>query len=427
VAILFCLGFAGFAPYILREYLNVPYGSAILLLFLFSLTSLVLLLFIDKKNIGWLVKTIRRYKPRRLKLGSLAVTLFFASLFIRGLLLPVNGWDAYTLYDFRGKAFADGVSQSEFLEIGKYDTYNTALYYFSYPPMTSVLHALIYTSGINRPMVIYALFYIALASLIIVFLSDLRIGGRFKAGFFVISALAPLIFEQTSVAYTNLPFIAFQLGALFLILDYASSKNAYKLILSSIFLAFSAWTRLLEPLYLVILACAIYLIFKNNRINIKQKLFQAFLYLFISLAPRFIWLGYLKSVAGNTAGFTISFSGIIPRLLNTLYLANIVDIFFFIYIALFPLRLYIMLFLIVAASFLFRRKLLSRRTVILVYYCFGVFAIMLGGTLYFSVVYKWWNTIPGSFMRSSLVLIPVIVLSAASFFEDWSKRSSGKK
>jgi len=49
-------------------------------------------------------------------------------------------------------------------------------------------------------------------------------------------------------------------------------------------------------------------------------------------------------------------------------------------------------------------------------------ALMIGGTLYFSKTFSWWNQIPDSFLRSNLIMIPLTGILSGYFLEDLKTR-----
>lgn len=407
---LILFGLAGLVPFILREYFGVEYRLSGYEVLIISFAFLAIGEFFQRKYIiraGW--KTLIQGMERP-SLPMLLFSLLSLVIILRGFFLPIRGWDAISLYDSRAKMFLEGLKLSELKELSSYDDFNY-YYYFSYPPMTSVIHTVFYSLGISRVMVVYAIFFCSFLAYLFILLRKSKLHNYLKVGLFLSILLNPLLLGQTNIAYTNLPLIAFQIGALYYLLRYSEERSSTFLFISSVLLAFGNWTRSLEPIFIGFILAALYLIILEKGKTITEKLFLGIGYSFIPLVTRTIWFNYLQAAVGSIGETTPGVGTIITRVLDSLYAANLIEVAFFIFIALFPIALYIFLILIG----LIYRKLsgsrgLSKREAVLMIIVSTMALLMVGGTLYFSTTFSWWSKIPESFLRSNLLLIPISVL-----------------
>lgn len=409
--ILLSFGLFGIVAFLLREYLNVGYSfSSPLAVIVFVL---LLLLFLRKWN-------HRKKGKFKSSWPEIIFTLFLVFLIIRGIFLPVLGWDSYALYDFRGRLYSMGYSQVDLLEVGKYDEVSET-YYFAYPPMTSVLHGFFYSLGIN-PMVIYSFFYSSFAIYVYLLISSLRLKKLFKYLLFFIATLNPLILDQMNVAYTNLPAVAFMVGSVYFLLKFSDSNNPLFLYISALFLAFLSWTRFLEPLYLAVILAAAYVIILRKQWSLSSKTLSILVFIALSIFSRWLWISYLKTNIGNTEGYGIDFFVLASRLLESIHLANIFEVILFIYISLKQIWWYLVLFALDLAfiPFLNRRVSLESRALMIV--IIAILSVVFFGTLYYSIAFDWWNKIPGSLLRSSLILMPLISLFNAFLLSDLKQK-----
>jgi hypothetical protein len=412
---LMILGAAGFFAFILREYFNVGYD--------FSTKSFLILL-----SLGFIFTAIFIKRSREKKGNEIydwLILLASTILFIRGLVLPINGWDAYALYDFRGQVYSQGYSQADLVEIGKYDETNR-IYLFAYPPMTSVLHAIFYEMGIN-PMLSYAVFYIGFLVFMYLLFARFKIPKAIKLILFLIAAAHPLILEQTSIAYTNLPALSFQIASLYFLIKYAQERKAVSLIIAATFLAFGSWTRFLEPFPYIFIAAAVYVLALDPKLTIKKKLIFSATFFLIVLLPRFVWMNYLQSVLGSTENFSTNLITAFGTLPQAFFLANTINVVFFVYTSLAPILWYIGLWAIGIVFGVFSKERISLSTIIVGFIAFGILSIMIVATFYSSSIFYWWDKIGGSFLRSNLIFIPLSSLFSASLLNDISGKKSKQR
>ena len=401
VSALLLLGISGLVPFICREFLNISYvySSFEILTVVSVVASFVAILSGSRRNkLNW------HYKIER---TDLLIILFASLILIRGYLLPMRGWDAYSLYDSRALMFLSGTKLSQMVAFSKYDEFNQ-LYYFSYPPMTSVLHTVMYANSNTHVMLIYAIFYAVFMIFVYLFLRTMKLNKVIKFLLFVISALNPLIFQHTKLAYTNLPNLSFQFVSLYYLVKFANSRKNSHLVISALLLAFSNWTRSLEPFFISFFVAfvLIVLIQKNTIIN---KIFQGVKYLFLSMTTWIIWHFYIMSTIGNLGATSPSILEILSKVYDSFLLSNLLDVAFFIYNAYFPIILYVLMAIFIFMIFLFRKKKTVKiEEKIIMTVILTIEALVFGGTLYFSTTFPWWNQIPDSLLRSNLILIPLI-------------------
>src|SRR3989304_4701259 len=403
------LGLSGFIPFILRDYVGIGYRFSGYEILLIAFLLLTIEIFLKRKY-----KFIRGKAPlkgfNKPKLPTILFTILSAVILLRGFLLPIRGWDAISLYDSRARIFLSGLKLSELKDLSTYDDFNY-YYYFSYPPMTSVIHTVFYSLGISRVMVVYALFFCSFLAYLYLLLRKSRIHNFLKVGLFFSVLLNSLLLGQINIAYTNLPLIAFQVGALYYLLRYSEEKSLTHLVISSVLLAFGNWTRSLEPIFVGFIFAAFYLIISEKGKSLARKLFLGIGYLLIPFVTRTIWFNYLHTSVGSIGETTPGLGTILTRILDSLYIANLIEVVFFIFIALFPIMLYIFLIII---SLIYRKlgipRTYSKREAVLIIIISTMVLLMVGGTLYFSTTFSWWNRIPESFLRSNLLLIPISVI-----------------
>jgi hypothetical protein len=405
ISILIFFGVTGTVPFLLHEYLNINFYNSWISVVLSFVIS-----FIISKHIKGRTNVFDKDKSG--KLFTIFIIIFTAFVVIRGLYIPLQGWDALTLYDSRAKMFLGGVKLKEMTEFSRYDDYNQ-LYYFSYPPLTSTIHAVFYSFGFENIMVIYGLFYAAYAVFIYLFLDQNLSKDVYKILLFLLAVANPYIFEQTVIAYTNLPAMAFQIGALFLIYCYSKSQNSYDLFLSALFLAFSNWTRSLEPLFIIFFPIVIYVVNKIKKYNLFKKLYLISMYIVTSLSLRVLWKSFLSLNIGQLEGTTPTLGVIITKISESIYLANFLDVALFIYLSMLPIIPYLTAFFVVLGIKIILTKKYNDMQLIIATLVVGILITMILGTLYFSVSFKWWNQIQGSLLRSNFILIPLTVLYLA--------------
>jgi len=216
-------------------------------------------------------------------IGFLA--LLIVSRIFSGLWSIVWRWDALAVYDFRARIFADTLFLPEAVLKVQFPWF-----IFQYPPMTSLVHAWLYSWGWATPMIFYPLL---LASLAAIFYSSLRdYSPRYHCLLFtLILVTAGDIYSEAVSSFLNFPFaFYFGVGSIYLYRWISTQKKGF-LILAGVFLGLSAWVRRESPIfflgYLLIL-----LIFSIRRRQFFAPLLFAFLY--FSIQP--LWRIYFFNV-----------------------------------------------------------------------------------------------------------------------------------
>src|SRR5262245_15047525 len=117
-------------------------------------------------------------------LSALTVTLYW----------PIWTWDALAMFDYRGRVIA-ATGSLDFLR---------REYWGTFPLLTSLAHALVYTLGGSAPQAIYPLYYLSL--LIVVYENVKSISGRLVAAVTsLILGSTPIVWTHATEAFTNLP------------------------------------------------------------------------------------------------------------------------------------------------------------------------------------------------------------------------------
>ena len=265
--------------------LNIPFTilSSFGLLFLLIMFYLVLNVIFKKdslKNFNLLrIKLGGNYTKLEMILIGLTSVLVLSS-FINNIYWPVKAWDSLALYDFRALVFTKTGFMSEGRELG---------YFFQYPLFTTLFHTWVYVGGLNNPMFMYTFLYGAFLTCIYFSLRKFLARAESLTWVFVVSSL-PLIYDHSTIAYTNLPYSIFLIMAIFYFHRYIKNKKAGLAIVSSLLLSISAWTRYTEPFWIgILLFVTLYLLFNKKIINLIT-------YLTIFFVSKFAWLNFLSSI-----------------------------------------------------------------------------------------------------------------------------------
>jgi hypothetical protein len=183
---------------------------------------------------------------------ALLACLALASLEI-GSYWPVTEWDSVAEYDYRGRFFADR---------GDLSVLSTDPYYVVHPLATSLGHTWMYLIGMAvargrpggesldvlavshamLPHLLYWIFYTALlGALYSCFRRDFS--APLSALLVAVVASTPMMFEHSTIAYSNLPFAYFYCLGVIHVWQWIDGRRSGDLWLGGILLALSAWTR----------------------------------------------------------------------------------------------------------------------------------------------------------------------------------------
>ena len=326
------------------------------------------------------------------KIFILIIFLLFVTSILLNVYWPVSGWDALTLYDFRGKFIAETGS------IG--NLFNIHRYYLSYPLYTSLVHTWIYLLGLNNPSFFYSLVYI---SFVIIFFFNLaRLTNRFYALIFTLMlSISSEIYQHSLLAYTNLTYIVFLvLGFLYLYYWRVSKDNKY-LYLSALLLGLSGWVRSSDPFWVVPLIPVFYYLVKSNKLLLWLK------YTIVILLFKVPWSLYVYFVSRN---FTIKSSNEINKIFTLnldQYITRFVLVTEFFYTnVLKPNWLIILLFL---AGLLLIIKTKKYDLIFFSWLIIFSLLIIFGGTYFYSLIYEKWQLVGDSVARMSMFLIPLVL------------------
>lgn len=421
LSLLIILGLLGFVPYYLVTYSGYEFRETpliillgiILIALIFSLTNKK-----ENKTLGNLLREITIDRWSILLVGIVAL------LVIRAHFLNVRGWDAYALYDMRAVFFLDNINLQETSKFSAFDIQHVN-YYLSYPPMTSVLHSVVYSLKKTSPMVLYALFYGIFIVLYRNLLKSLRINRYLKILLFLLVALNPLILGQLNIAYTNLPMLAFLFSSYYCLIHYLEKKRLPYLLLSSFFLGFAMWTRSAEPIYLVFFIATAYSIYKHE-LSLRKKLIYFVSYIFFPLVIFLLWREE-RARALISIDNSVGYLGLLLTGLANLSIATLKDVSNFIVEALRSFHGYFIVFFGAYLLSLFPKKKNNLKEAVTLLMLVTLSAMMFIGTFIFAAGKSWWNKIPGSFLRTNILFVPLLSSSIAFYSEKIYAKAKKKK
>lgn len=342
--------------------------------------------------------------------GGRALLVLCLYLLTRSLFLPLSGWDSYTLYDGRARYFLQGLNYSDFVPFSKYDTVNS-YYYFSYPPLTSNLHLWIYLAGLKTPMIIYSLFFIAYTCVIVYWVNRYRLPKYLQFVIISTSLFTPIIFRQIDIGYTNLPMMAFQMGAIHYLLKYYLNDKFINVFYFTLMLVFSIWTRIIEPTYYAFIAAWIFVLIRK-RLNIWKIIILTLIPIVIINYARGIWIGYYKQITGFITDPGVLNINMSTKLSSLINIHNLINIIHYLWVSLIPIiSIVLMPIGIIIFGIILKKPIIKIVDNPILFTWAWVVLITFAGTAYLSVNYDWWNTIPGSVLRTSIILVPLSMLA----------------
>lgn len=369
----------------------------------YSALAVLVILFILFASFNLSLKMSSRFEILKIKVSDFGkfnilekiiltlIGLLIASSFVNNLYWPVKAWDSLALYDFRSIVFTKTGFMTQGIELG---------YFFQYPLFTSLFHTWARVNGINNPMFFYSLLYLSLLSS---FYFSLRKGINKTLSLFwtfVVGTL-PLIFEHSSIAYTNLPYsIAIILSIIYF--DRYIKHNSRGLALaSSLLLSISMWTRYTEPFWMGILFfVSIYLLYRKKIVLLAS-------YLLLFFVSKYLWVNYLSSIGLNdfsTANAPIDIVGIV----RSISIGRIYEITKFINTNIFlSWGAILPIFLLVLIRNIYAKS--KNSNLLLGLHLLVLLAILLGGTYLFSFVFSGWSDIPDSATRMAMFFPPLFI------------------
>lgn len=325
------------------------------------------------------------------------ITYLFATAF-SNMVWPISDWDAVALYDFRALLIAQQHSWFDGIKLG---------YFFHYPPFTSLLHGAAYLVNFNHAKMWYS--YLFAASLL-VFYGLLRrhlSSHQSVTGVFLL-CFAPLFSEHITVAYTNLSYaIFFGFGALYSI-EWLTSKNDSDIAYSLIFLGASCWVRQAEPFWLVPIAFVFFTLVRERRIASISTATSA-VAIFIGLNK--YWSVYVNSLhlPPFVYGTTDSSESLpLPSVSLGSIVKNGILVIDYLWRYLINPQLLLICLALIVLIFDFQTSKTKYNRYLMAYVAI-FFAMIAGGTYYFSFTYKTWDLIGGSVTRMSMFIVPLLI------------------
>jgi hypothetical protein len=412
---------------------EVPFSSiTVVAMIAGSLVSFGLLQILNgkllKENFILFIKRMRTFSkfPTIDKLLIIILGILLLYSFVQNWIWPITDWDAIAFYDFRGKFLAASGSMQAARELG---------YFFGYPPYTSFLHAMSYSLGIPQAKLWYSIIYGSFLLFFYAFFRKELTRTRSLIGTLLV-ALQPLIFEHSTVAYTNLSYITFFVLGILCLWHWVKNKKWNYLVLGSLLVATSTWVRSAEPFWLVGILIIVVGIVKDWRKNWMAIFSVGIIFVIKSFWPRYIAQIESQKTAAISANNSpipveknvaqpiahsilqkifIIFPGLTPFVSYfhaltsspTVLLSHIFQVIIYTKESILP----VFIFLVIPAFFAiwsdFKK---GRRMALFQWMTIGVLiAMILAGTLIFSFTFETWDQIGGSAARMSMFLPPLII------------------
>jgi CDP-6-deoxy-D-xylo-4-hexulose-3-dehydrase len=333
-------------------------------------------------------------------------------------------WDVITLYDFRARVWAQDRTLFPLFEMAGQDGARF-VYYFSYPPMTSLWHTVVYLGGSNYVLSTYAVWYLAFYLCLWSILKR-TIHNPWIAGLvFALVFTSKDIFLQAQTAYTNFPYtVYFVLGIMYFLLSLKHKSNSA--IPAGLLLAGALWIRFVDPYYYVVLIVALIALVAQRRPGFIWTVLPV-------LIVRQSWSEYLSRYAAPYSATIQAFSlGSVWKILDGLTLKQILaipDVITF----LGKILINIMWFggiwvALCAALYIWSGRALKNIWWVWVGFWLAstVGTVFVAGIL-FSFIYPDWAGIPGSAERLFSSLVPLLYIMGGWLLDEaWSESTSDK-
>lgn len=379
-----------------------------------STTVLAITLYIQKKpvvpQLARVAKQLKSWSTTEKILLGVIATLVAGTL-AQNLFWPVTDWDALALYDFRARVVAETGSFAKGTELG---------YFFQYPPFTSLLHTMLYLTGVNYAKVWYSLIFTALIVGVYTMLRkrSTRLIALIGA---LLTAVNPMFFEHATVAYTNLSYALFLILGTLYGLEWYRSKATYTGILAGVFVAGSTWVRSTEPLWVVglLLICVV-----GAAVTLQKKRWQNIVVVFLGVVTvlllKQLWPTYVGSLSQGVAQSTPILSESIKSTFGhsyyfrafgnqpvTILWERLLAVFEYFRAYIFPVfAVYaVPLIALLFLDFKQQKKQWLEWGALVAY-----IAIIFLGTFLFSFSDGSWDQIGGSAQRMSMFLIPLCIV-----------------
>lgn len=146
---------------------------------------------------------------------------------------PVVDWDAVTLFDFRAKIILNSGEISDTL-------FRTS--FFDYPLYTSLNHFWLNLNGLSSAVPFYSLLYISFL-FVMYFILKKSVSPFYVYIALIFIAFAPKMFDQSTIAYTNLPYTIYLVTGLGYLYLWTKDRRWHDLILGIILSLMTFWVR----------------------------------------------------------------------------------------------------------------------------------------------------------------------------------------
>lgn len=375
-------GLSTWLLFILHAHLGLP------LTLQFALLSFLLVWLL-----GYVTKPVKlanssnQTSPSRLTLIPIGITV---TAFIIGSYLPLTAWDSIALYDFRAHAIAITHSLADMTK---------TTYDMSYPLHISLLHSFVYMLGGESAQGLHALFF---GSLLAVVYERLRswTNPRWAIIGAILVVTSSELFDHATFAYTNLPYTAYLISGLL----YLLSPTRRKLLIGSVLIGLSSWTRSAEPFWLL---AWILLIFQSWRTKDIKALFIGSLTLY---GIRYGWTQYYNSVVSALLGE-------VPSLSTGLNMDKIFSIYpalpsYYWYLRLNVIDPYRGYWFLILPMFVVWLKHRSPRLGLFILLLLATLFMVVAGVIVMSLFLTSWADIGTSARRMVLFIIPLSVIGA---------------
>lgn len=374
-------GIATFMLFILHRMLGVPLNFQFALLS-FAFTWLFGYL---TRNPEAVIVTIKKSH-----LNYVPIILIIIA-FLIGSYLPLTAWDSLALYDFRAHAIA--ITHS-------LDDMTKTTYDMSYPLYISLLHSFVYMLGGESAQGLHALFFGGLLAVIYERLLHWT-NPRWAIIGTILVGVSHELFDHATFAYTNLPYTAYLIAGLF----YLLGKTRRELLIGSLLIGLSSWTRSAEPFWLLAWLLLLYQSFKLK--DLKSFLFGSLMLYGI----RYGWTQYYNQIVSSLIGE-------VPSLTTGLSLASLLTLIlklpdYYWYLRLNVIDPYRGYWYLIIPMFVAWLKSKNPRLGLLLMLAIITLAIVTLGIMLMSLYLTSWADIGISARRMVLFISPLTLIGAA--------------
>ncbi len=229
---------------------------------IYGILLILCLWFLQRRN-GYLIP-ISFHRPDVNALQIILIGLIgilILTTFIGAIYMPLSAWDALAIWGLKAKLIAatgEIVSQAQ------------AAWPF-YPLNLPLQMTFLFLLGGDFLQIIFPMYFL---SLLLLFYANLRqwVGMTLALACTLFLSATPIIQQQATIAYANLPFTVYYAGSAIYLLRFLKDRKVSGLILSGILIGFASWTRAESLLYLAINATALLLFEKQKHKALKRTL-----------------------------------------------------------------------------------------------------------------------------------------------------------